>query len=216
MKKIVTFTTVFTCCYLFTTAQIKKDAMLLGGQVSVYSAKNANNTNPPDTKYNNSLLSLNIGTAFKQNNIIGIYGAYGQGKSVNQYSSTSTYALKQSNYRAGIFYRKYKSLLKNFYFFGEANAGYTGGKQTATYPVAVNNTTQTYSGAELGLTPGFSYQVCKKMQLEILMPSFVGLQYATTKNTTQQNTIKGNSFSFNTSLNSGLFNGLAAGFKFIL
>jgi hypothetical protein len=219
MKKTIAMAVLFTAAYSGTHAQIKKDAILLGGQVSVYSSKTSDNSTPPNTTNNNAFLNLSAGKAIKENTVIGIYGGYGQGTNENINSNSSSNKSTGTNTSAGIFYRKYKGLGKNFYFFGEINAGYRGYKQEYENKVigVTTTSTSTETGAELGLTPGLSYQLFKKMQLEVVMPSFAGLRYATTKNSgTNSTTTKGNIFQFSTSLNNSLLNSLAVGFKFVL
>lgn len=219
MKKTIAMAVLFTAAYSVTHAQIKKDAVLLGGQISFSSSKSSNNSTPPNTATNNVFLNLSAGKAIKENTVIGIYGGYGQGKIEAVYPNSTSNISTTSNTAAGAFYRKYKTLGKSFYFFGEVNAGFRGYKQENENKVIGATTTSTYTetGVELGLTPGLSYQLCKKMQLEVLMPSFAGLRYATTKNSgTNVTTAKGNLFQFNTSLNNSLLNSLALGFKFVL
>lgn len=219
MKKTIAMAVLFTAAYSVTHAQIKKDAVLLGGQVSFYSSKTSDNSTPPNTTNNNAFVNISAGKAIKENTVVGLYGGYGQGKSENIYSNNSSNKSTGTNTSAGVFYRKYKGLGKNFYFFGEVNAGYRGYKQDYENKAfgTTTTTTSTETGAELGLTPGLSYQLFKKMQLEVVMPSFAGLRYATTKNSGSNiTTTKGNSFQFSTSLNNSVLNSLAVGFKFVL
>lgn len=219
MMKTLTLTAAFAAFALTAAAQIKKDAVLLGGQVSVYNSKSNTNTAPPNTTNYNVFLNLSAGKAIKENTVVGLYGGYGQGKNENIYANNSSSKLTSTNSAAGVFYRKYKNLGKNFYFFGEVNAGYRSLKQESENKVVNTITTTSYTetGGELGLTPGLSYQLFKKMQLEVLMPSFAGVRYMATKNSGSNTAVqKGNSFQFNTSLNGGLFNGLAVGFRFVL
>lgn len=219
MKKTILMAVFCTAAYSVTHAQIKKDAILLGGEVSVYSSKSSDNSTLPNNNINSTFLNLSAGKAIKENTIVGIYGGYGQGKNENIYSSSTSNKSTITSTAAGVFYRKYKPLGKSFYFFGEINAGYSANKQEYENKVigATTTTTSTVSGAVLGLTPGLSYQLFKKMQLEVLMPSFAGLQYATTKNSGSNiPTTKGNLFQFSTSLNNSLLNSLAVGFKFVL
>lgn len=221
MTKTLTLTAVLAACYLFSNAQIKKDAVLLGGQVSVNSTKTKVTPTPANPTRENSgmVITLSAGKAVKENTVVGLYGGYGTAKSSDTYSNNSSNSSESSNTTAGVFYRKYKGLSKNFYFFGELNAGYTGYKQQYENKTAgiINTSTNTTTGAELGVTPGISYQVLKKMQIEILMPSFAGIRYSVNKNTgTNTTTQKGNSFQFNSSLNGGFINGLAVGFRLVL
>lgn len=81
MKKTIAMAVLFTAAYSVTHSQIKKDAVLLGGQISFSGSKSSNNSTPPNTATNNVFLNLSAGKAIKENTIIGIYGGYGRGKS---------------------------------------------------------------------------------------------------------------------------------------
>ena len=217
MRKILSVSLLFIGSSLLATAQIKKSAVLLGGQISFYTAKNAGNPAPPiNTKSTGASLNLSIGKAFKENIVAGIYTWYGQNKNENVYSANSYYNFQTDNYGAGLFYRKYKNFSKNFYFFGELNGGFSGSKQTQENTQPSNKITSTQNGIQLGITPGLSYQIYKKLQLEILVPSVAGLNYAVTKTTSQNITTKGSLFQFSTNLNSSFLNNIALGFKFVL
>ncbi len=219
MTKILTLTTALITCGFIAKAQIKKDAVLLGGQISFYDSKSSNSNTLPNTKNNYAFFNLSVGKAIKQNTVVGVYGGYGKNKSESIQTSSSSNKATSTSSSAGVFYRSYKPLGKHFYFFGQINAGYSGYKQEFENKVigSVITNTHTENGAELGLTPGVSYQVYKKLQLEVLIPSFAGIRYATTKDWgTNSTSTKGSLFQFNTSLNGGLFNGLAVGFKFVL
>ena len=217
MKKIILPALVFTGSYLFTNAQIKKDAILLGGQVSFYSAKNTGTPTPPDSKNNGAALNLSLGKAVNENTVAGVYAGYGKNKAENYYNGSTYYTSTTSNYSAGLFYRKYKNFTKNCYFFGEINGGFSGYKQsTENVQPSSNKSVYTQNGIQLGITPGLSYQIYKKLQLEILIPSVAGISYASTKSTNQTTTIKGSIFQLSTSLNASLLNNVALGFKFVL
>ncbi|MFN8252397.1 MAG: hypothetical protein U0V75_11010 [Ferruginibacter sp.] len=217
MKKTITLALACLTAYSFSYAQIKKDAVLAGGGISFYSSKDYGNPNPPETKHKSTFFNLSVGKAIKENTVVGIYGGYGQNKSEYNYNSNTKNTNTVSSSGAGIFFRKYKMLGKGFYFLGEIDAGYTGYKEDYATPNPVNNTTISSNGLNLVLIPGLSYQLFTKMQLEVLMPSFAGLQYATSKTTNSSGTVKGNAFQFSTGLNNGtLLSNLSLGFRFVL
>ncbi len=215
MKRLI-FISAFTALGLFASAQIKKDAVLLGGHVSFGVNKSSTTPASNETKNNSAAFNIMAGKAFKQNQIIGLYGGYSQSKSENIFTN-NTATNTNTSYAAGIFYRHYKNLSKNFYFFGEGTAGYTGNKSVNENQQPASKSTFKSNGVAIGISPGISYQVCNKLQLEILMPQFAGLQYGSTKNTDNNgNVSKGSGFGFSTSLNNSLLNSLALGFKFVL
>lgn len=216
MKKIINLLLLTFIATVTANAQIKKAALLLGGQISFYSNK-YNNT-LPTTKNNGAGLGLSLGKAYKENNVAGVYASYGQNKNENRYSNSNYSTSNSYNYGAGVFYRQYKNLSRNFYFFGEINGGFSGFKQTQenVQPNFIDKFTNTQNGIQLGITPGLSYQIYKKLQLEILAPSVAGLSFAATKNTSQNTTTKGSTFQLSSSLNSNFLNNIALGFKFVL
>jgi hypothetical protein len=220
MKKKLTFAAVFAASILTVTAQINNGVVLVGGSISLSSNTSNNGAVNNETKNNFGQFNINIGKAFKQNNVVGVYGSYGRGKNENLISANVINTSKTTNGGAGVFYRHYKPLGKNFYFFSEANIGFNGTKQVRENRSGNNVSTITdkSTGVNLGLTPGVSYQVYKKVQLEILMPQIIGFSFGNTKSTTSTNSNVGESkyFQFSTGLSGGLVNNLAVGFRLIL
>lgn len=147
---------------------------------------------------------------------MGLYVGYGHAKSDNYYNGSYYANTKQDRYNLGVFFRNYKKLAKDFYFFGELGAGYNGSKQTDVNLPGNSQVRYTQAGAELYLTPGISYRVFKKLQLELVIPQIAGLQYGVTKMTSQTSNSKQDQFQFNTNLNSSLLSNLGLGFRFVL
>ncbi len=202
------------------TAQIKKGAVLLGGQLGVYNFSSDYTSNtPPNTPQNQKSKGANfgiaIGTAIKDNVVVGINAGYGSSNNENTVGITS-FTSTSNQYNFGVFYRQYKSLGRNFYFLGEAGIGYTGGKQTETNTPVVNDVTRKSSGVQLYVSPGIAYKVSKKLQLEILVPNIVSAGYTKNKTTSQINNSTQDNFSINTNLNGSPLNNFAVGFRFIL
>jgi hypothetical protein len=130
---------------------------------------------------------------------------------------------KTNLYNAGLFYRKYKSLAKGFYFFGELDGEYNYSKTTqGIFEIGNNAQRYTSNGGSVSFTPGVSYSIFKKMQIELSMPSMLSVSYGTLKtetltpSTASISTEKGNSFSASANFNSSLLNNFAIGFKFLL
>ncbi len=217
MKKILSLSLLFICCGFLATAQIKKGAVLLGGQIAFSDAESENTNNQQQTqKNNNALFRISVGKAIKENTVVGINAGYGSSKNEIFNNNTLNFSSDFKQYSVGIFYRQYKKIGGNFYFFGEGGADYIGSTQKDnSFPVN-NPVTRKGSGVQLSLTPGISYQVLKKLQLEILIPEIAALQYNTLKTTSQNSTSKQNQFSFNTSLSSSPLNSLGIGFRLVL
>jgi Outer membrane protein beta-barrel domain len=219
MKKVFVLL-VFITGSLAGTAQIKKSAVLLGGQLGFNNSSSDYTSNtPPNTPQNQKNKGANfgiaIGSAIKDNVVVGINAGYGSFKNENTVGIT-TFTSTTDQYNFGIFYRQYKSLGRNFYFLGEAGVGYNGSKQTDKNTPVINDVTRKSSGVQLYLSPGVAYQVSKKLQLEILIPNIVSAGYSVNKTTSTGNNTKQDQFNINTNLSGSPLNSLAVGFRFIL
>jgi hypothetical protein len=219
MKKMIGLCVLGGLMAASATAQIKKGTVLLGGQIGGGGEKTSvTGIAVNDIKSSGSNFNVSAGTAFRENKVIGIYG--GCGSSKYDYDPNAPYfRTKNKSYSAGIFYRQYKSLAKKFYIFGEANLGYIGSSGTTNYvnPAGTVETSK-INGLSFGFTPGTSYQVCKKLQIELTIPALLSINYQTRKETYNNNPVvtKTNSFNANASTQSSLLNNVAIGFKFTL
>ncbi|HEY5368740.1 MAG TPA: hypothetical protein VIJ75_07090 [Hanamia sp.] len=95
--------------FLATTAanaQITEGRFLLGGSIGYTHQDDTQNSN---SKYNAFYSNVQFGKVVKDNTVIGIIGSYG-------FSNNESTDNKSNQYNAGLFYRKYKLLTKNFYF----------------------------------------------------------------------------------------------------
>jgi hypothetical protein len=222
MKQTLMLTAIAVIFSSTVSAQIKKGSILLGGQISYFNAKtnNMNGSIQTDQKEQNAFFNIAAGTAIKDNKVIGLIINYGHLS--NDYlfnNNTNTYFKSRGNqYGADVFYRHYKTLAKNFYFFGEAAAGYLGSSITNT-DIPTNTVTKNASSSgRLYVSPGVAYRIYKKLQVELVIPEIAGVSYTSSKNTdiSNGNYTKQNNFRFVTNLNSSLLNNLGLGFKFVL
>lgn len=197
------------CSSLLINAQIKKGAVLLGGQISNYTNTSDLSRTTTDQKSTNGVFNISAGKAWKENTVWGLNLSY-YPSSLNAFNNnTANYMYnKQKQYTAGIFYRQYKPLARNFYVFAQAGVDYTTLHVTALYLPSNSKETSTQRGGDIYLTPGISYNIWKKLQVEILIPGIVNVNYIHNANY--------NSFSFNTNLNPVSLNAVAVGFRFIL
>ncbi len=222
MKTKILLTTVI---YLFTLsvshAQISHGKILLGGSLS-YNNNNSN-TQPANNYQNeNFATSIQVGKAITDNRVVGIILSYSnQNNHITGFPDSNYYKINQIN--AGIFYRIYKKILKDFYLFGETDLLYSHIKDSQGYPQNGTNTSVTNSnGGILSIFPGVSYTLCKSMQIELLIPNLLSASYYRTSSvnslgapsTTSKE--KGNIFSIGANLNSNLLYSFGIGFKFIL
>lgn len=196
--------------------QISPGKILLGGSIG-YNSNKSTQLPPPNLSSDYSSLSSNIqlGKFIRENTAAGFFLSYSYYKNSGQ----NNQSIKNSYSSAGIFYRKYQTLARNFYFFGEGDLSYTYSKNKQVGYQAPDVITNTVSnGGVLSLTPGISYTVWKKLQMELLMPNIFSISYFHTKtnyNYTSASS-EGNTFSADVNLNSGLLSNFAIGFKFFL
>jgi len=193
-------------------AQINEGRYLLGGSVNYSSQKNSQVSGTKNESFNSN---IQLGKVIKDNTVAGIIASYGF------YSNGPTN--KSNQFGAGVFYRKYKPLARNFYFFGELDASYNHSNQTnGTFQIGNDATRNFSNGGTLSFTPGISYSVCKRMQIELSMPNIASISYAGTKYETTSSitnsvsTVNGNNFSGSVNLNSSLLYSFGIGFKFFL
>lgn len=190
-----------------TDAQIKKGSILLGGGISYSSTTMDNSTNP---KINNTIVIFSAGKAISVNSVLGINLSYNHSLTSNIYDSSSN-RTKGNTYTAGIFYRKYKTLGKKFYLFGQVATNFSYTKYSYNFPTYTGNPAEIY-GADLSLTPGLAYQLLSKFQLEVTLPSLAGFSYETVKGVNTRQKI----FNAYANLPSFSLNNLIFGFRVIL
>ena len=86
MRKII-FTILLTSFGLITNAQIKKGATLLGGQISFGNRQFEDDISKYE--YKNSLISVNVGRAIKENTVVGIGFGYSWYSNYNSFDSST-------------------------------------------------------------------------------------------------------------------------------
>ncbi|HZZ74369.1 MAG TPA: hypothetical protein VFE04_00505, partial [Puia sp.] len=160
--------------------QFKKNDVLLGGQLS-YSYYSATNTYPyvtysaGDYKNNNGNFTISAGKAISENSVFGINLSYTPSSSTNYPSLNADILLKyrSDGYNAGIFYRKYKSLGKEFYLFGEVSASYGWSNISGSDSIGQKLVSGSTSFISANLYPGIAYRVSKHLFLELSIPSLI-------------------------------------------
>jgi hypothetical protein len=211
----------FVCLFFISivaSSQIEKQSILLGGQLFYYNNKNqVENLNQ---KSESGTMSVSIGKAFKENRIFGVNLGFSPIRQSNYLSSGDTTTLTFNRFDIGLFYREYKKLAKDFYFFSQVDAAYITANQKEHYKIASADVTATQRGGYISLTPGISYQVFKKMQLELTIPNILSMQYLVTKIESQVPQVKNSKqeqFLFYSNLNNNTsLSWLGVGFRFVL
>lgn len=221
--KILLLLAIIFCGAFAANAQIDTGRFLLGGSIG-YSNSNFKNTQPVYNNYQNESIgaSIQLGKIVKTNTVAGIIVSYA-------HSNFHISGFPDSNFNrnnqisAGIFYRKYKRLLKDFYFFGEVDGVYFHSKNDqGNYPNMGYNLKTIFNGGSVSFIPGISYAICKKMYMELLLQNLLSVSYTHSTIVNTQGTPpvstngKGNTFSIAGNLNSNLLNNFGIGFKFLL
>lgn len=215
MRNIFTIA-IFLSCPFLVSAQIKKQSILLGGQLFYYSDKFDINNFSQKAKYAN--LGISLGKAYKENSVVGITINYSPSRQTNLLTGSDTANTKYTRLDAGVFLRQYKKLASDFYFFGQVDAAFVKGDEKDNYSTS-GDVTATQRGAFISLTPGISYRVFGKMYLELTVPNILSTQYLRTKVESQNSQIKPSKTeqilfysNLNTSSNLGW---LGVGFRFV-
>ncbi len=179
MKKIITLSILALFFFSLTShAQINKGSIMLGGSLG----GGFSNTKNPDTvtnKNNSFSISPAIGFAVSNNTIVGFSLQYGFNNYKNYYYVTEQ---KYHSYGAGIFARKYKSLAKDFYLFGETELMYD--HYSYNYSTVNSNGSEYDSKGNsitLNITPGIAYSLTHCIQLEAGLQNLLSVGYSSSK-----------------------------------
>lgn len=207
--KILLSVAIFFFATIAANAQITEGKYLLGGSFNYYNST-ASNSNSINT-------IIQFGKVIKENTVLGVIGSVSASKNTFAGSHYSIY-----NYSAGVFYRKYKPLGKNFYFLQEADAVFQHAHGYGNYFDNVGQSLYANSnGAMLSYIPGISYSATKHMQIELTMPNLANISFTNIKTVNSRlpqgvSPQKANTFSASVNLNSSLLNNFGIGFKFLL
>ena len=198
--------------------QIKKQSFLLGGQGYYVTEKNY--TTNFKQEFKSGIISLAMGKAYKENKVIGINFSFSPWRQVDSDSGNDTLNNFSNRFEFGTFYREYRKLAKDLYIFGQLDASFITAKQRDNFSNAGNFTEvkTTYQGGSVSLTPGISYQLFKRMHIELSIPNIIRVQYLSAKIRSDDPLINlnKNQFLFNSSIsNATPLGNLAVGFRFI-
>lgn len=114
-RKFTLLTATFLISFIAVNAQFTTGKYLLGGDL------NFRNEDGKDLNYKNGFAFVNLkaGKVIQENTVFGINLSYGHSSFESQPNKSEI-----NQYGAGIFYRKYKPLSKEFSLFGEAGLNY--------------------------------------------------------------------------------------------
>lgn len=206
MKQIRLLTIAIFLIATTSHAQINKGANALGGSISVNSASLENDNSSKQTSSNFSI-APSFMTVYKDNRAVGFELSY-------FHSSNDAATEKGNGYSAIIFLRQYKPLGKGFYVFAHEGLYFAYDKSwdySADSSIKTNN--KIYS---TGLTanPGIAYDVCKKVQLELLLfNNLFSAGYTHATSSYASSTTKSNGFNVNVNLDASSLTSLNIGAK---
>jgi hypothetical protein len=223
MKKTLLTATLLLTAY-FGFAQFQKGNKVLGFGLgfSTYKGENQNNSNSPVNKNQSFNFSTELGFATKQNALHGFFAGAGYGENKTE-SSQPIYSLSKNqnqSFNVGYFTRRYKSLGKGFYVFGDLRGGYNY-SENKNVNVNLNNrqeNTQKTHTANISAFPGIAYKWSNRFLLEVRTGDLISLGYNRSINTNSSNNEKfvGNNFSFNSSIGLGFLNNIGIGARWII
>ena len=138
--------------------------------------------------------------------------------SENNYQDYGSGPLKYqiNGFAAGVFYRKYKNLGKEFYLFGQADASYYWSDQSGKDSTGKKVLTGSSWGIGADFFPGIAYKVSKHFFLELSIPELINIRYNKLNTTTPTSTYVTDQLNISTSLSSGFLSNLGIGFRLLL
>ncbi len=204
---------------LSVSAQIKKGTVLLGGQLSYYDYDLVNG-NSSEQSQDGGTLSIQAGKAYNEDRVAGISITYSTTRRKLISSNSDSLINKDHYYSMGAFLRQYKKLARDFYFFFQEDAAFIISRRT-TAPADVPYAGKVKDiGGSLSVTPGISYQVFTRMQLELSLPNLVNMRYIYREDrpdNPQSGGENSNTFVLHTTFaNNRFLDGVGVGFRFLL
>lgn len=176
MKKITLVSLLVILSATIINAQISKGSLYLGGSVGASSYKQDNSNTTTKGKQKSIFFSPALGVAIQNNLIAGINFSYSSASSKDffNYTDYNTHA-----FGAGVFLRKYYPIIKNLYFFGQSDLGYS--QYQYEYPVTISNPYTSSSKNQYittKLSAGIAFHLFKSVYIETGFPTLIELGYS--------------------------------------
>lgn len=206
----------FACFVLFSftaSSQITKGSVLLGGGIS--GSSGTSESGGGESKSSGFSVYPAAGIAVNDNVVVGLRLSYGKTKT--EYSDPNNQNTQDyENYGAGVFYRRYVSLSRKFFLFGEGAVYYNRNQQESTQQTS--KSTQTTNAVGANFYPGVAYAVSKKIHLEVGLNNLFDLSYSKSKSVhvSGSSTTTSESKGFNVAANVSAAAPLTVGFRFVL
>lgn len=169
-------------------AQIRKQTVLLGGQLSYVS----NKTSTPgyEQRTRNATIGLQAGKAYRENRVAGILLYYLPEKQITMHNGLDTTTVTSYSLEPGVFLRRYKRLAKDLYIYGHVEATFATGRHKQEFQANAGDVITTLRGGSLAVATGLTYQLLKKLQVELMIPNLLQLQYQRLKQRSDDPAIK--------------------------
>ncbi|MCS3799761.1 outer membrane beta-barrel protein [Niastella sp. OAS944] len=212
MKQRFLLSLLFVCTLAVTSqAQINKGATWLGGQVG-YSQTNSESETTSKTKQTGFNFSPAVGTAVKENLILGVFVNYSTNKTKISSTNTSITTKKEELVGGGLFIRNYIPVVNRLYLFGDARVFYNSYK----YTDKSNSPETKIKGFDAGIsaTPGLAFAVTDKIQIETGLNNLFSTRYQ--KRTQTQGISEIENKTFNTGLFLDNSSQVFIGFRFLI
>jgi hypothetical protein len=141
------------------------------------------------------------------------------GRSSLKQNFTNAQSTQTTNYyNAGVFYRRYMTLSKKFFLFGEGEVYYAYSKQLQVQPTYKSESNIKTVG--LSFYPGVAFAVNRRIHLEAGLNDLLNFSYSTGNSeytpTPAGNTTNSKSSGFNVQTNVNTSAPLSIGFRFVL
>jgi hypothetical protein len=183
MKIILLATSLFTGLLL--NAQIKKGALFIGGDIQVYGNKYKSTDSSQYTRHtNNYNFSPSVGWVVKDNMIVGgkLFASFFKDKEEHP----NDYESKSNRIGAGIWIRKYLSLGKSFYLFGDASLNGQSIYMKQETSIVPSYYKEKGFAINAAVFPGISYQIKNSLFIEAALNNLISFGYE------RKNTERGN------------------------
>ncbi len=221
MKTNVLLFSILACCTFTSFAQnsFRKGDILLGGGIN-FSSATIDETSFQQRRYTTFSILPAAGIAIRENLFVGVSLGYAYSKNLYLNSNPGYQdSVKANRYTYGIFVRKYKPLKYGFSIFLQGDFG----GSNFTEKTIGQNPQYKYKGTGFGinatLTPGISYSLTHRLQLESGFSNIVQVSYNQSKSinnsSLQSYVTKSTGFNASASL-SNFSSQLYVGFRLLL
>ncbi len=215
MKKIVLTTMTVFMFVCSTHAQFQKGNRVLGFGFNI-SSQSSNNYDAASNSVQHAFVSVMLAKAKSENSLKGFYVNSGYEKSKLENASSQFYQSENYSAGAGYLVRKYKSIGKNFFVFGEGSGGFNYSNRYHNNDNRDKSYNKNY-GAGINFYPGLAYKWSDKFLLELRFADFAYIGFNYFENRMNNTTTRvERSFSMGTNLGLGYLSNLGIGARWIL